>query len=102
MPPLHDDALSPAEQAQLGMHIWHNAFCAALLDMDAAQRRTLLARLERLGQTIERGKHTPSRVNTPAARDHALNLVRQAVREAGNHIPPLRVPQWCRDVPDCD
>lgn len=102
MPPSHDDTLSPAEQAQLGMHIWHNAFCAALLDMDAAQRRILLARLERLGQTIEQGKDTPSRVNTHAARSHALHLVRQAMREAENTTPPLRVPPWCRDIPDFD
>ncbi|MBE7728633.1 hypothetical protein [Komagataeibacter sp. FXV3] len=102
MPPSYDDALSPAERAQLGVHIWHNAFCAALLDMDTAQRRTLLARLEQLGQTIEQGKDTPSRVNTPAARDHALNLVRQAIGETENRVPPLRVPVWCRDVPDCD
>ncbi|GCE88645.1 hypothetical protein MSKU15_0246 [Komagataeibacter diospyri] len=102
MTPSHDDALPATEQAQLGVHIWHNAFCAALLDMDAAQRKALLARLERLGQTIEQGKDTPSRVNTHAARNHALHLVRQAVREAENTIPPLRVPQWCRDVSDCD
>ncbi|GBQ61889.1 hypothetical protein [Komagataeibacter swingsii] len=102
MPPSHDAALSPAEQAQLGVHIWHNAFCAALLDMDAVQRKALLARLERLGRTIEQGKDTPSRVNTRAARNHALHLIRQAVTEAENRTPPLRVPSWCRDIPDCD
>ena len=101
MPPSPDDALSPVEQAQLGVHIWQNAFCAALLDLDEAQRQTLLSRLDRLGQMMEQGKDTPSRVNTRAARDYALHLLRQAMGATTEHMPPLRVPQWCRD-PDCD
>ncbi|GCE78605.1 hypothetical protein LV478_12645 [Komagataeibacter oboediens] len=102
MPPSHDDILSPAEQAQLGVQIWQNAFCAALLDLDDAQRGRLLARLGRLRQTIAHGKNTPSRVNTRAAQDHALHVVGQAMNQAADRTPPLRVPLWCRDIPDCD
>lgn len=96
------DPLSTLEQERLAVQIWQNAFRAAVLGLDEAGRAALLRRLGRFGQAMTQGREGASRVNTRAVRDHALAVLAEVMQAAREHVPRAHVPQWCRDVPDCD
>ncbi|QHC36561.1 hypothetical protein [Komagataeibacter xylinus] len=96
------DPLPALEQERLAVQIWQNAFCAAVLDLDDARRATLLRRLGQFGQVMMQGREGASRVNTSAVRDHALGILAQVTQAAREPVPRAHVPQWCRDVPDCE
>ncbi|PYD78769.1 hypothetical protein ACM0P6_01675 [Komagataeibacter sucrofermentans] len=96
------DPLPAPEQERLAVQIWQNAFHAAVLDLDEAQRAALLRRLGQFGQAMAQGREGASRVNTRAVRAHALDVLARVKQAAGTCVPLADVPQWCRDAPDCD
>ncbi|AQU86302.1 hypothetical protein B0W47_01255 [Komagataeibacter nataicola] len=97
----HDHLPAP-EQERLALQIWQNAFHAAVLDLDEAQRAALLRRLGQFGQVMAQGREGASRVNTRAVREHALGVLAQVTQAARERVPRAHVPQWCHDAPDCD